>query len=308
MFCKFSPTHLPGLMLFGSPSPLRFRHFLRLLIHTTFYLKDSPHSIQPIFWLSEACLTLIHQLHQQFPGEPPWLVNRYHQMPSCHLKFACVCVSLITLWLVSVWKLREVRDSITTITNEGSSSSSHESNNRYTKHHCWMNEWRNLHFPAQSASSSALMIITSSGLLLTYATIMPFPFFDHLSQSYPTFKAWFKSYSICVAPQDNMAYVDDGLLRTPILPACYTLILRNLLSSKNLATFLNKRQLLQSLTFCRGAVNTCGSIIPGLFLEEEDGAMWVNVSSLYEWKYLTSFSSLSWGDSQLPSTLLNSLR
>ena len=156
MFCKFSPTHLPSLL---SSSPLlRFRHVCRLFIHTTENLskrlspchpansliKQNPNSSAPpaISWG-----TLVVNL-------PPW-VNPCHHRPSWNLEILPVFVSLMTLWLTSVWKLCDARDQLPTITDEASSSSSSESK-QWIRKTSLLNERVNRHIFAQPAFSNAL--------------------------------------------------------------------------------------------------------------------------------------------------------
>ena len=158
MFCKFSPTHLPSLMYFSSCPLLRFRHVSRLLIHTTENLSKRLSPCHPanslIKWNPNSSAPPAISWRTPVVDLPPW-VNPCHHRPSWNLEILPVFVSLMTLWLTSVWELCDARDQLPTITDEASSSSSSESKQWICKTSL-LNEGVNRHIFAQPAFSNAL--------------------------------------------------------------------------------------------------------------------------------------------------------
>ena len=152
-------SYSPVQVIYFSSSPLlRFRHVSRLLIHTTESLpkrlspchpanpliKQNPHSSAPpaISWRTPVV------------DLPPY-VNHCHHMPSWNHEILPVFVSLMTLWLRSVWKLCDARDHLPTIINEAASSSSSESKQWICKASL-LNKQVNHHIFAQPAFSNVL--------------------------------------------------------------------------------------------------------------------------------------------------------
>ena len=283
MFCKCSPTRLPSLVYFSSSPLLRFRVVSRLLIHTTENLskrlspchpansliKRNPNSSAPpaISWRTPVV------------SLPPW-VNPCHHRPSWNLEILPVFVSLMTLWLTSVWKLCDARDHLPTTPDEASSSSISESKQWICKTSL-LNEWVNCHIFAQPAFSNALLsffwtfILTcnySAFLFLgppipiptsfvavqllshvwlfatTWTAAHQAPLSSTISRSLLRIMSMesvtlFNHCILCLSLNIllNMAHTDRVLLRRFTLPALYTLILCILLVLERVSSFLEPR-------------------------------------------------------------------